>query len=337
MRCALSLLALGLTMSGAAADPATPSGDALSRLVAGRTINIDTPLGTTVPIEYREDGTLQGHAGAVAFYLGSMTDKGRWWVKGDRVCQRWTRWFDAEVSCMRFRLEGRRVHWQSDTGKSGTGMLSGPDPAQLRARAFALGGSQLAPKPVAAATIVPATAPPPPDAEPKVASPRPSAWPTRIAGAVRPLAPTGMASKPPAADRAAHAPPSLTLQAAPVLVHQAVLRVGPPAAHSELRRAGQSPIDIEPALGDSLAAMNEAVHAAAEFRWCQGEMKLAHLPAAFVAAGDLPDEVADAADAEVPATSVVPVEGSDVPGDRHGCFAVEPALMRLARAPATPR
>lgn len=334
MRCALSLLALGLTMSGAAANPATPSGDALSRLVAGRTINIDTPLGTTVPIEYRDDGTLQGHAGAVAFYLGSMTDKGRWWVKGDRVCQRWTRWFDAEVSCMRFKVEGRRIHWQSDTGKSGTGTLSGPDPAQLRARAFALGGSQLVPKPVVAAAIVPATAAPPPDAEPKVASPRSAAWPTRIAGAVRPVAPTGMPPKPPAPDRAAHTPPSLTLQAAPVLVHQAVLRVEPSAAHSELRRAGQSPVDIEPALGDGLSAMNEAVRAAAEFRWCQGAMKLAHLPAAFETTGEMADEVADDA---LHAITVMPVEGSNVPGDRHGCFAVEPALMLLARAPATLR
>lgn len=118
-----------------AADTIPLSGTVLSKLVGGRTVLIDTPLGTQLPIEYHADGTLSGRAGQLSFYLGSERDTGRWWIKGDKVCQKWKRWFDGDVTCLRIRHRGRHVFWQSDDGKSGTGLLSGPPPEELVAAA----------------------------------------------------------------------------------------------------------------------------------------------------------------------------------------------------------
>lgn len=118
-----------------AADTIPLSGTVLSKLVGGRTVLIDTPLGTQLPIEYHADGTLSGRAGQLSFYLGSDRDTGRWWIKGDKVCQKWKRWFDGDVTCLRIRHRGRHVFWQSDDGKSGTGLLSGPPPQELLAEA----------------------------------------------------------------------------------------------------------------------------------------------------------------------------------------------------------
>lgn len=110
--------------TGALADPVPLSNDDLKRAVAGSVVEIDTPLGTTVPMRFGTDGLVSAEAGVLAPVLGSAKDRGRWWVDGDKLCTKWFRWFDAGVRCLTIALEGTRVHWRKiDDGETGTGTL----------------------------------------------------------------------------------------------------------------------------------------------------------------------------------------------------------------------
>lgn len=114
---------------GAALSPAgaeEPASEALRALVAGNTIQIDTPLGTTVPITYAETGTMRGRAGAlVGQHLGSTADSGRWWVENAQLCHQWKVWFDRQQQCLKLRLSGDVIHWtRSSDGKAGTARLA---------------------------------------------------------------------------------------------------------------------------------------------------------------------------------------------------------------------
>ncbi len=119
------LIAAGLVAASTAvaAQQGAMSGDALRAAVTGATIEIDTPLGTKVPIRYEDDGTMTGEAGAVAYFLGASVDRGRWWVKDDQLCQQWTKWLDGKAECMRLQREGRQINWSRDDGKTGTATL----------------------------------------------------------------------------------------------------------------------------------------------------------------------------------------------------------------------
>ena len=118
------LILIGLGICGtAAADPVKISGAMLQKLVPGSTVNIDTPLKAKLPVKYNEDGTISAHAGALAFYLGSNADHGRWWILGGNLCQKWDKWFDAETSCMELSREGTKIWWRKDDGREGTATL----------------------------------------------------------------------------------------------------------------------------------------------------------------------------------------------------------------------
>ncbi len=97
----------------------------LRQLVSGRTVDLDTPIGTVIPITYGTDGKLTGKAGGLAGYLGAATDEGEWWVEKGRLCQQWKIWFKGTPDCLKFRQSGQVIHWVSDNGKSGTARIVG--------------------------------------------------------------------------------------------------------------------------------------------------------------------------------------------------------------------
>ena len=103
-------------MSSAFAKSRDLTGREIKSTITGTLIHMHTPIGTVVPIKYRTDGTLRGRAGAVSFFLGSATDRGVWWVKGSKLCQRWSRWFRGRTNCIRVRRYGRKFHWRDDDG-----------------------------------------------------------------------------------------------------------------------------------------------------------------------------------------------------------------------------
>lgn len=113
-----------LMLAPAFAGPAALSGDELRRMVAGRTIVLDTPVGG-LPIVYRPDGSLSGKLNVMAAGVmsGPREDKGRWWIAANEICQQWNAWLDGRRHCYSMRVEGKVVHWRRGDGRTGTARL----------------------------------------------------------------------------------------------------------------------------------------------------------------------------------------------------------------------
>lgn len=114
------------------------SASALKQKIPGAVIHLDTPLGSVVPISYAPDGTIEGKAGAVAFYLGSEKDRGKWWIEGSSVCHQWSTWFDGKRKCLTVNLKPKnRLEWADQDGGTGTatiiafGNVEQPPPQQV--------------------------------------------------------------------------------------------------------------------------------------------------------------------------------------------------------------
>lgn len=124
-----------LFATSAAAEPSALSGDAIRETFAGAVVEVDTPLGVKLPIQYFEDGRLSGEARGLAYMLGAPSDTGKWWVSssGDRLCHKWSKWFDGVLQCLRLSRDGSRILWRRDDGETGTAVVS--TPPRLVARA----------------------------------------------------------------------------------------------------------------------------------------------------------------------------------------------------------
>lgn len=125
------LLAIADPTTAAGTAPVPLSGAAIKEIVSGATVHLGTPLGIPLPLTFQVDGTVTGTAGKLTFYLGSATDRGKWWVANGRLCQKWARWFDSETRCMQISRDGARFHWSSDDGKSGTAQIVAKTPAAV--------------------------------------------------------------------------------------------------------------------------------------------------------------------------------------------------------------
>lgn len=197
-----SVIIIGTIISGTAAlaEPASMRGQAIKELVPGSVIHIDTPLGSKLPVRYTDDGLMSGEAGGLASYLGSATDRGKWWVENDKLCQKWFKWFDAEIKCLQLRQQGQRIFWNSDDGKTGTAtiaMRTPPVAALPLAPAYAM--SLRAPQSVSAEPAEASVA------EPPITAPKPQA--------VKPIA---IAPKPVKPAVINQAPPEKTVAALPL-------------------------------------------------------------------------------------------------------------------------
>jgi hypothetical protein len=109
----------GFVVSGSvlASDPQL-EGDALRKAVAGKTVNLETPLGG-LPIRYRIDGTMHSSTVELAYYTGSTEDRGIWWVAANKLCQRWNSWLGGKPYCFTLRQNGRSVQWTRNDGMTG--------------------------------------------------------------------------------------------------------------------------------------------------------------------------------------------------------------------------
>jgi hypothetical protein len=111
--------ALLLTAAPAAAE--TLSGDALRKLVTGRTVYLAAPLGGEMPLRYSPNGTVDGNGQAVG--LGrffAARESGRWFMRGDQLCQQFPTWYNGERLCFTVQdLGGGRIRWIRDNGERG--------------------------------------------------------------------------------------------------------------------------------------------------------------------------------------------------------------------------
>ena len=120
-----NVIVIGSIFAGSAvgAEPVALTKQTINETVAGSTLELDLPMGTKLPVRYSHDGHVSGEAGNLAWYLGSPTDHGRWWVANDKLCHKWFKWFDAKNQCLQLRQDGARLHWIRDDGEIGTATI----------------------------------------------------------------------------------------------------------------------------------------------------------------------------------------------------------------------
>jgi hypothetical protein len=108
----------------AIAEPSRLTGQSIRTTLSGATIEIDTPAGTTIPVQISSDGLVSGKAGELASFLGAAKDRGRWWVAGDHLCVKWFRWFEAKPKCISLSQDGQRLFWRDQSGETGTATIT---------------------------------------------------------------------------------------------------------------------------------------------------------------------------------------------------------------------
>lgn len=103
------------------------SGDAIKALVSGKRVYLSTPYGLEFPLRYRADGQVNGDASG--FKLAGMLapkETGKWWVEGEKLCQKWPSWYDGKTLCFTVRQTGKgSISWTRDDGLSGTARIEG--------------------------------------------------------------------------------------------------------------------------------------------------------------------------------------------------------------------
>lgn len=120
-------MAAAIALPGPAsfAEPISLSGEELRQAISGKTVYLNIS-GFELPIRYSANGRMMGKLSTVAasFSRGDGSqDRGKWWVSGDQLCQKWTAWMDGKTYCYKLTLDGQTVHWLRDDGRSGTARI----------------------------------------------------------------------------------------------------------------------------------------------------------------------------------------------------------------------
>ena len=104
------------------------SGQRIRHLLPGAVLHFDTPIGAVVRVAYKDNGKMRGRAPGLGFYLGTSSDRGEWWVKASKLCQKWTTWFDKRTRCFGVKKKGLRIYWAEENGKSGVARIASRRP-----------------------------------------------------------------------------------------------------------------------------------------------------------------------------------------------------------------
>lgn len=120
-------LALPLLAAGTMAHAEPIAGERLRAFVEGKRIYLATPFGLELPLRYLPDGTVSGDITGFSFArMFSPREDGRWWVAGDRLCQKWASWYAGKTSCFTVRKTGEQsIIWTRDDGASGRARVAG--------------------------------------------------------------------------------------------------------------------------------------------------------------------------------------------------------------------
>jgi hypothetical protein len=129
MKIGALVLAAGLALPAlpVAAEPVSLAGDELKTAISGKTVYLNIS-GFELPIVYSPNGRMKGTMGAVAasFSRGDgSSDRGKWWVDNDQLCQKWTSWMDGRSYCYKLTRNGNVVNWVRNDGHSGTARIGG--------------------------------------------------------------------------------------------------------------------------------------------------------------------------------------------------------------------
>ncbi len=93
--------------------------------ITGKRIFLAVPFGGEFPLFYRRDGRVDGSGEAVGLgRLARPNDSGRWWISGNRLCQRWQTWYDGKQMCFQLiSIGGDKLRWNQDNGDTGTARI----------------------------------------------------------------------------------------------------------------------------------------------------------------------------------------------------------------------
>jgi hypothetical protein len=121
------LLALLLLPIGAA-QASTLKDDDIRSDIVGRTVFLAAPFGGEFPLNYRRNGIVDGDGEALG--LGrwiAPRDKGRWWVRENRLCQQFETWYNGAPMCFELSRTGpQRLRWVRDNGETGAARIGAP-------------------------------------------------------------------------------------------------------------------------------------------------------------------------------------------------------------------
>jgi hypothetical protein len=116
-----------LAFGAVAAKAESLTGDALRNAVVGKTVFLKIS-GFELPIQYSSSGTMKGSLGtiAAAFSRGDgSSDRGKWWIAEDQLCQKWNTWMEGQTYCYKLSRNGSQVQWVRNDGRSGTARIAG--------------------------------------------------------------------------------------------------------------------------------------------------------------------------------------------------------------------
>jgi hypothetical protein len=93
--------------------------------IIGKRVFLAVPFGGEFPLNYRNDGKVDGSGEALG--LGRFVkpeDRGRWWIDANRLCQQFETWYDGEPMCFElYRLDDKRLRWIRNNGQTGTARI----------------------------------------------------------------------------------------------------------------------------------------------------------------------------------------------------------------------
>jgi hypothetical protein len=108
----------------AAAGPLTASD--IRREVVGHTIYLAAPVSGEFPLNYRRNGVVDGDGEALGLgrYMAPK-DSGRWWINGNKLCQKFTTWYSGAQMCFELSYEdGKHLKWVRDDGETGVARIA---------------------------------------------------------------------------------------------------------------------------------------------------------------------------------------------------------------------
>lgn len=98
----------------------------IKKMVVGKTVRLQTPIGISLPLIYRQNGVVSGDiSGFSVASLFAPKEDGRWWINNNSLCQQWPSWYDGRQFCFKITaLSADQIKWLRDDGASGTAVIS---------------------------------------------------------------------------------------------------------------------------------------------------------------------------------------------------------------------
>lgn len=94
----------------------------IKQTVIGKRVLLATRFGVEFPLVYNSNGSVKGDGTGTA--LGryfAPKETGKWWIKGQELCQKFPTWYDGLTQCFTLeKLGGNKLKWKSKDGRSGT-------------------------------------------------------------------------------------------------------------------------------------------------------------------------------------------------------------------------